>query len=161
MQALSFVPLLERLFLESYVQVLVRIFIQCLDLTYLQDEGMDLDLTVFTEPRKFGLAVAKDENGKFIHAVCERKVTVNVELTIRHGSLLCLRNGIWCVNMQEVPETVLRTPVLHELGLDTRAILETASIQHDGVVEIAKVLSPEEQKDYVMHLKRTYLFVNL
>lgn len=72
---------------------------------------------------------------------------MNVELAIRHGSSLCLRNCPWYVAVQEVPEPLLGRPVLQALGLDTRATLEAASIEHDGVVDLAQILSPEELKE--------------
>ena len=65
----------------------------------------------------------------------------DVELRIRHGASLLLRNVEWAVSDQLAEHVLIGRPVLEGLGLDTKTILEAASDKHNGIVNIPEILT--------------------
>lgn len=69
-------------------------------------------------------------NGNPAELVITREITVDVELHIRHGTSLILRNVRWLVTDQLVGESLLGRPILEALGMDTSEILSGAAEKH-------------------------------
>ena len=89
-------------------------------------------VTRFTKPRSFGLAVSETVDRTPISVICDRQVTLDTQLFIRHDSSIFLRNSTWYVAVQRVPEPLLGRPLLEALGLNTRNTLESSGDARDG-----------------------------
>ncbi len=66
---------------------------------------------------------------------------MDVELKIRHGKSLLLRNAIWKITKQETSDILLGRPTLDALGLKTKEILAAACDRFNGTIDISKALS--------------------
>ena len=72
--------------------------------------------------------------------VCRRRITADVELRIRHGTKLRLRNVEWLVSDGELAHVVIGRPVLEAIGCDNRALLAAASDRAGGVVDAREAM---------------------
>lgn len=57
---------------------------------------------------------------------CSRTIFASISLGVRHASALSMRNVKWFVSDRDIPHTILGKDVLSALGLDNRALLESA-----------------------------------
>lgn len=69
---------------------------------------------------------------------------MDVDVHIRHGSALKLRQLRWVVSSQRVPEPLLGRPVLEFLGLNTADILATAADRAAGVIDTRGICDTDE-----------------
>lgn len=98
--------------------------------------GADVQIDNLEKPRIFGMA-AMTKDGQDAQIVCDRAVSVNTELHIRHGSSLMLRNLRWLLTPQKLAEPLLGRPLLEALGLNTRDLLAAAATRLAGTVDAA------------------------
>ena len=111
----------------------------------LQEVRAEMTVVMLPAPRSSGLAVKDDPDGKEVRIVCDRMVTLDVQLFIRHGTSLWLRNITWYVATQNVTEPLLGRPVLHALGFNAEETLAAASAMHHGSVDVSQLrLEPED-----------------
>ena len=83
---------------------------------------------------------ATTPDGAEAHITCNQILTVDLELHVRHGNSLVLRNTVWYVTEQHITEPLLGRPVLEALGLDTRKILSAAADKFSGEVDVSSLM---------------------
>ena len=86
----------------------------------------NVHVTKFKEPERYGLAPGSDAQGESIFVTCDKEVICNIELFIRHGCYLELRNLVLYVATTAVPEPILGRPALELLAINTRELLAAA-----------------------------------
>ena len=59
--------------------------------------------------------------------ICSTRVVADVQLRIRHGTNLLLRNIEWHVSDSELPHVIIGRTVLEAIGCENRALLAAAS----------------------------------
>lgn len=91
-------------------------------------------------PLEYALAVHHPGHEEFAKVVCDRTVTADVELRIRHRTTLFFRNVEWAISKQPAQHVLIGRPLLEALGLDTKTILEAASDRHNGIVNVPDIL---------------------
>ncbi len=106
-------------------------------------QGANLTLKTFKMPVKFGLAAQTTPKHDHIHIECDREVTVSIELRIRHGKSLNIRNVVWmgAISQVPVPEPLLGRPLLEALGLDTKETLAAACDKYEGSVDAKEIMN--------------------
>ena len=92
----------------------------------LLEKGTRVKVTEFESPKQFGLAATNNQKGEEIFVTCNKQVVMNIELFIRHGCFLELRNIKWYVAMSEMAEPILGRPILEALGINTRFLIAAA-----------------------------------
>jgi len=98
------------------------------------------------EPLEYSLAVdARTESG-IAKVTCRKTVRADVELRIRHGTTLLLRDVVWVVSEQHAQHVLISRPLLEGLRLDTRKILEDAVDKHNGIVNFPDLLVQEASR---------------
>ena len=75
--------------------------------------------------------------------MCGKEVMLNVELFVRHGCYLELRDTCWYVAMGDVSEPPLGRPTLEALGIKTKELLAAAVDRMGSSVDIG-VLVPRQ-----------------
>ncbi len=100
-----------------------------------------------SNPIVYNMAVdAELANGKRAVVVCRRTVVCDVELRIRHGSTLTLRNVRWVIPDQHAEHVLLGRQLLEALGLNTKEVLQAACDKHHGIVNMDDILQDQEPK---------------
>ena len=92
----------------------------------LLEKGARVKVKEFESPKQFGLAAKNNQKGEEVFVTCNKQVVMNIELFIRHGCFLELRNIKWYVAMSEMAEPILGRPILEALGINTRDLLAAA-----------------------------------
>jgi len=87
-------------------------------------------------------ALDADDNQIFVE--CDKQIRCTVDMHIRHGSSLALRNVKWYVTKKPISEPLLGRPTLEALGLDVKATLLAACERFDGEVDVSKLLQARE-----------------
>ena len=77
---------------------------------------------------------------------CDREIKTNIELLIRHGCFLEVRNTVWYVPTSSVTEPLIGRPTLEALGLNSKEILE-AAVGKLGTTVDMEILSPSKFKE--------------
>ena len=77
---------------------------------------------------------------------CARKVELDVELRIRHGSKLLLRKVARKVAEEEIEYVILGRPLLEAPGINTRDLLKQVSYKFSGVINTDSLLKSAEEK---------------
>lgn len=138
----------------SFANVLLRII--CTDigsdinlmgpdlLTDLLEKGAKVSVREYSTPRNFNLAILKGQNGEDIYVQCDKEVTLNVELFVRHGCYLELRNMTWYVATTDVGEPLLGRPVLEALGINTKELLVAAIDRMGHSIDIGSLVPIED-----------------
>lgn len=97
------------------------------------------------------MKVRQNENNKsFNHAAsekyveCDREVTIDTELLIRHGKSLLIRKLKWFVAVDEVEEALLGRPIQEALRLNTKQILEALCDRLEGALDACEVILDQE-----------------
>ena len=85
-------------------------------------------------PAKFGSINQSDA------VICSTRVVADVQLRIRHGTNLLLRNVEWHVSDSELAHVIIGRTVLEAIGCDNRALLAAASDNSGGVVDAKKAI---------------------
>lgn len=67
---------------------------------------------------------ATTKDGEDAQLVWNRAIPLYTELQIRHGSSIMIRNLRWLLTAQKLAEQHLGRPLLEELRLNTRELLE-------------------------------------
>ena len=111
----------------------------------LQNFGAEMTVVKLPKLRSFGLAVENNSDGQKVSIICDKVVTLDVQLFIRHGTSLWLRNITFYVATQHVPEPLLGRPLLYALGMDAEDTLTAASIAHNGSVDVSKLTSASNE----------------
>lgn len=106
------------------------------------DSSGAVEVNQLKQPRHFSQA-ADAPDGTRLSLRCQQETLMDVDLHIRHGSSLKLRNTRWLVSNQRVPEPLLGRPMLEVLGLNTADILATAADRSAGVVDAQHLASFE------------------
>lgn len=78
----------------------------------IKKDGGSLEIIELTAPRIFAVAVGKGDDEQEMSIICNRKAVMVVELHVRHGTNLVLRNVHWMVTDQNYAELLLSRPVL-------------------------------------------------
>ena len=113
----------------------------------------NLHVTRFKEPKRYGLATNSDAQGESIFFTCDKEVTCNVELYIRHGCYLELRNLVWYVETKDVPEPILGRTALELLGINTRELLAAAVGKLGSGIDMSENANPQgNPKDTVARI---------
>lgn len=113
-------------------------------LNRIKDAGGVVEMEDLLPPRTFCLA-ADAPDGSKTKLICTQAATMDVDIHIRHGTGLKLRNTRWLVSTQRVPEPLLGRPLLEFLGLNTMEILATAADRSAGVIDTKHL--PESLND--------------
>lgn len=109
----------------------------------LTSKGACMKVNKFDINRKFGMAVKKDGNSNDVYVECDRKVTLHIQLKVRHASWLTIRNVTWYVAVQDASDPLLSNGLLKALGLDAREALAAACERYNGVAD-ASTLMPDD-----------------
>ena len=83
---------------------------------------------------------ATNKDGTAATIMCDKAVTIDTQLHIRHGSALVLRGLRWLVTSQCVGEPLLGRPLLEALGLDCHKVLASAADRHGGSVNVSTLV---------------------
>lgn len=75
---------------------------------------------------------------------CVKKIIFDTEPHIRHGTSLMLRIVIWYVTKESVSESLLGSPVLEALGLNTADILAAAAERYNGSLDLSHLCNDSE-----------------
>lgn len=94
------------------------------------NEGINFKSENFSKSVIYEMAT-EDENGTLAKIKCDKKITLDLELHIRHGTSLMLRNMGWYVITQAVNEPLLGRAVLEALGPNTSDILAAAADRYN------------------------------
>lgn len=70
---------------------------------------------------------------------------MNVEMHVRHGSTLMLRNLAWMITKQPMAEPLLGRPTVEVLGHNTKEILAATSDRLHGDIYIGAALLDNEE----------------
>lgn len=81
-----------------------------------------------------------DENTKI---TCDKKISADVHLRIRHGTKLIIRNVEWYISDCHTEQVILGRPLLEAIGCNNRVLLSAACDQNDGVIN-----APDQLKKY-------------
>ena len=73
------------------------------------------------------------------------KMDLDVDLKIRHGSNLLLRNVVWKISDQDTEFVILGRPVLEALGINTRDILGEVCDKFSGVVKVDSLMGKDRK----------------
>lgn len=95
-------------------------------------------------PKKIFNLAAEAPDGTSLRLTCEKVVTMDVDVHIRHGTALKIRNVRWLISEQRVPEPLLGRSILEFLGLNTAEFLAAAPNRSTGVID-AKNLAELDQ----------------
>lgn len=106
----------------------------------LKSSNPHLVMTQFDKKIVYALAVEAQASTGTAKVICGKTVKADVELRIRHGASLLLRNVEWAVSDQQAEHVLIGRPVLEGLGLDTKKNLEAASDKHNGIVNVPEIL---------------------
>ncbi len=106
-------------------------------LARLSSAGAKMEVSMFKHARKFSLAAASNASKDPMYITCDRQVTLNTQLCIRHGKSLMLRNVHWYFAVEDVDEPHLGRPLLEALVLNTKKMLEAACDRHEGDVDMS------------------------
>ena len=101
-----------------------------------------ITVTELAKPMKF--SNAGTEAG-LIH--CDRQITADVMIRVRHGSRLLLRNLKWLVCKEKVSCAYIARHVLSAIGLNNRVLLAAALDKYNGVVDVPEVLAKDGHSD--------------
>lgn len=99
-----------------------------------------LSVTALAEPIEYSMAVDAHGRDGIAKVVCDRTVRADVQLKIRHGSTLLLRNVEWAVSKQKARHVLIGRPLLEALGLDMKNILEAACDKNNGIINVPDIL---------------------
>lgn len=113
--------------------------------TCLLSEGAEMRVSHFQQVRQFGLGTKDSVDKSDISVACDKMAVMTVELIVRHGKSLTLRNLPWYVTSQKMEEPLLGRPVLEALGLDTKKLLAAACDRLHGVFDMGGVIDEEPQ----------------
>lgn len=108
-------------------------------LSKLEQSGVEAEVETLPKPVTFNMA-AKNADGTETSILCDRTVTVDTQLHIRHGSALVLHRLRWFITPQSVGEPLLGRPLLEGLGLDCHKILGAAAERHGGSVDVSHLV---------------------
>ncbi len=108
----------------------------------IKDSGAAVSVNDLRPPHRYAMAAKSLETGQDAYIKCTHTATIDVELHVRHGTTLILRNLKWLVTEQRVREPLLGRPTLEALGLNTANILAAAADKHGGEVDAAMFSEP-------------------
>lgn len=94
----------------------------------------------------FSLEVGHGRDGSDIDIVCNKKTVLNVELHVRHGSTLMLRNLSCMITDQPMAESLLGRLASKCFGLNTKEFLGAAADRLYGGIGMG-IAQPEATKD--------------
>lgn len=100
--------------------------------------------TVKLQPASRFCLAADSPDGTMAWLVCTHSATMDVDIRVRQGTSLKLRNPRWLVSYQRIPEPLLVRPLLEFLGLNTSEILATASDRSAGIVDVRHLNNMEK-----------------
>lgn len=141
--------------------------VECLVLT---DQGSDTNLissSVFEAMKKAGfkgkvtiLVPPHKYQGVSKENVitCRRKITADLNLRIRHGTSLLIRNITWRVSDEESDNVIIGRPLLEAIGFDNQQILEAACDNHDGIIDAAELNQESKPSERVASLLTEAIF---
>lgn len=78
---------------------------------------------------------------------CDKRVTLDIQLNVRHASSLTIRNVTWYVATRHANDPLLCRDLLKALGLDAKAALAAACETFKGQVDAEELLSGREYPD--------------
>lgn len=104
--------------------------------------GVEHNVEDLMRPRKFDIA-ANLPDRQPASLTCNKAVTLDTELHIRHGSAPTLRGVRWLVTTQSVGDSLLGRLILEALGVNTRSILEAAAERHANLFVVSNLYGME------------------
>ena len=113
-------------------------------LASLLSKGARMKVEMFDVTRKYEMAVKEDAKGAEVFVECDRQVTLDIQLKIRHGSSLTIRNVIFYVSTKSASDPLLSKGLLKALGLDAKEALLTACDKYEGSVDASELCTVEE-----------------
>lgn len=72
---------------------------------------------------------------------CNKEITTDVQLVVRHGTYFELRNVTWHVSISDATETLLGRPVLEARGINTKDLLAAVADKMGESTHILSLLS--------------------
>ena len=113
-------------------------------LATLESESVDMKVETLQKPRKFYMAASLPDGNPAV-MIITKTVTLNMELHVRHGTAIVLRNMKWLVTDQHMTEPLIGRPILQALGLDARKILQSAADRLNGSFDFSSILQNDEK----------------
>ena len=107
----------------------------------LEKSNSDFNIKYLHTPIEYSMAVDVQGTSGVAKVVCSNLVTTDVELSIRYGTNLLLRNAEWAVCEQQAKHVLIGRLLLGALGFDTAGIFEAACDKHNGIVNVPEILS--------------------
>lgn len=101
-----------------------------------QRAGADIQVADLPRPIRFEMAASTTPKGETAEIVCNRTAIIHLELHVRHGTTLVLRNLRWVITKQNVGEPLLGRPTLGTLGFNCADILASAADRLNGETDL-------------------------
>ena len=100
------------------------------------DNGVHVDPEELPAPRTFNMAACHPD-GSPANIICNKSLTIDIELNIRHVMVLILRGVRWLVTSKMTGEPLLGRLLLEALRLNIRDALDAAADRKSGVVDVS------------------------
>lgn len=107
--------------------------------------GADIEVQKLNRPRMFEMAPATPD-GRRTTLTCTKTACINMEIKIRHGSALVLRNLRWLISEQPLSDPLLGRPLLKALGPNTRRLLAAAPNRFAGSIDAKRFVGRFAEK---------------
>lgn len=104
----------------------------------------DTLIETLNPPREFNMAANNPDGSKTI-ITCDRAVTIDTQLHIRHGSALIIRGLRWLVTLQKLGEPLLGRPLLEFLGLDCQKVISAAADRYSGEMDASTLIANQHE----------------
>lgn len=72
---------------------------------------------------------------------CSKKVILDIQLRVRHGSRLILRKVEWLISDQPILHSLLGRPLLDAIGCNNKKMINIICDKHDGEIDMAEMMS--------------------
>lgn len=106
----------------------------------------DLGIEVLKKPIEFNLAIIASKTGEKVVATCRKAVVATVNLRIRHGNGLIMRDIRWAVSDEDGDCVLIGRPVLESMGVNVRSMLEAVAAENNGIVSIPDLMKEKESR---------------
>lgn len=110
-------------------------------LNLIVQHGAGLTVTTLPKPPTFEVAVHIAANSKPVKILRSKIAIMAVELHIRHGKTILLRNIQWVVTSQRCSESLLSRPVPEAIGINELDILCRSTDRLRGDVDVVDLTS--------------------
>lgn len=80
--------------------------------------------------------------------VCEYEPNVDLQINIRHGTAVLLRQVTWRISRQTNENLIIRRPLLEKLGIRNKDLLLAACVKHGPIIYTKEMETEEEEKSH-------------